>query len=103
MDAIHKICQLLGAIKEKHGSACTFAIQAYGEKVQYQTYIASSVMPSHITHEDLHSAMIRLTDFLEIEDLYAYNLKMAKQKQQDLLKQKEDIEDDLIILDKYFE
>lgn len=95
------VARLLQAIKEKHGSACTFTVQQYSDGTKYQTYIADDVWPSHITHESLDSAVARLEDFLCVENLAAYNNSVAMERIQNLRSQEEDIQDQIADLRKH--
>lgn len=79
VDPISKIAFLLEEIREKHGSASTFTVKNYGANIAYQTYIAKDVAPAHVDHPDLHSAMLRLQGFVDVDDLLAHNSEIAKQ------------------------
>ena len=91
MDPLSKIVSLLEAIREKHGSPATFVVKNFGDHISYVTYIAMDISPTHIDHDDLHSAMLRLQTFLDVDDVAAYNRKIALEKLDRLREEKEDI------------
>ncbi len=95
MDQIKKIEAILEGIRKKHGNACTFTIQCYGEQIQYNTYIADDLFPSHRTYSDFNDAVSRFEDFIEIENMCAYSSEIAAIRLQDLHSKKEDIEDSI--------
>jgi hypothetical protein len=99
MDAMQKIYQLLGAIKEKHGNACTFTIKNYGE-LKYQTYIANDCFASHTDHKNIEEAIDRFESFLNVDDLYSYNMTLAQEKLDELLEERQCIEDEIDSLKK---
>lgn len=100
MTELNTIARLLNAIREKHGSACTFTVQQYTGETAYQTYIADDVWPAHITHDSLVSAVARLEAFLSVEDLAAYNNSVAMARIQNLRGQEEDIQDQIADLER---
>lgn len=101
MTELDTVTRILKAIREKHGSACTFTVQQYGVETAYQTYIADDVWPAHITHDSLASAVARLEDFLSVEDLAGYNNSVAMARIQDLRGQEEDIQGQIADLKKH--
>lgn len=101
MRELDTVARLLKAIREKHGSACTFTVQQYAGETAYQTYIADDVWPAHITHDSLIAAIARLEAFLSVEDLAAYNNSVAMARIQSLRGQEEDIQDQISDLEKH--
>lgn len=101
MDPISKVVSLLESIREKHGSAATFTIKNLGEHITYATYVADDVTPAHRDHPDLHSAMLRLQIFVDVDDLAAHNGEIARQKLRSLREQKEHICDEIEEYERY--
>lgn len=101
MTELETVARLLKAIREKHGSACTFTVQQYTGETAYQTYIADDVWPSHITHGSLVDAVSRLEAFLSVEDLAAYNNGVAMARIQNLRDQEEHIHDQIADLERH--
>lgn len=85
----NQIKNLIQAIVDKHGSACTFTISSYAG---WQTYIADDLFPYHRNHSSLEEAVERLQSFLNIDDLDKHNKEIAIEKIHSLRAQKEFIE-----------
>jgi hypothetical protein len=100
MDQIKKIEETLAAIRKKHGNACTFTIRNYGKLINYQTYIANDCFSSHQDHSNIEEAINRLESFFNVEDLYAYNKVLAQTKLDELLEERQCIEDEIDSLKK---
>lgn len=86
---ISEIISLLNTIQGKHGSAASFTINNFREPVIYATYIAKDTPPAHQDHPDIHAALRRLYTFASIDNLAAYNKRIAREIVERLQDEKE--------------
>lgn len=94
MDRLEEIQGLLNQIKAKHGTAAAFEFFNFWtpDGPKFKTYIAHDVGPGHKQHDSLDDAVQRFKDFLEVDDLFAYNKELARFELKRLIEKKEDIE-----------
>jgi hypothetical protein len=100
---LNKIAKSISAIREKHGTYCTVEIKPYFDRdsdkytnsLELRTYI--SVLPQpHINHGlDHESALKRLNDFLDIDDLEMHVDRLLDEKIDNLQNYIEDQKTDL--------
>lgn len=96
MTQLERIEHLMQAIREKHGSYCTFSSAPLaGGLSGYTTYIAHDLPPSHRSFNTMAEVIERFQDFLDIDNLAAYKAEIAREKLEMLYKEQEDICDQI--------